>query len=137
MSRFSNALTEVISLRSETATELAAKCDFSQSTISRLQRGTTKPDEATLDKLCTYLKKEEATKLLLAHVADSVPINFHKLVRFSSSDPKLIEEEPLPAVLQQLQSKTRTSILQLAQMCRDDEELADLIVRTVNKLKGG
>lgn len=137
MSRFSNTLGDVIARHApETATEFAARSGISQSTISRLMRDEATPDQATLGKLCAAVSEEEACSLLLARTMDSLPAEFRHLVHCGPAGPRVRESEALPAVFGRLSRDRRLALESLAQMCLKDEELADLMVRTIRKLRG-
>lgn len=137
MSRFSNTLEDVIARYApETATEFAARSGISQSTISRILRDETIPDKATLGKLCAAVSEEEACSLLLARTVDSLPADFGHLVHCAPAGPRLREAEALPEVFGKLSRERRLALEHLALLCLKDEELADLVVRSVKKLRG-
>lgn len=137
MSRFSNTLGEVIARQMpETATEFAGRIGISQSTISRIMRDETIPDESTLEKLCAAVSEQDACELLLARTLDSLPADFSHLIRCGPASPRLREEEALPRVFNKLSRDRRLALEHLAQLCLKDEELADLVVRSVKKLRG-
>jgi len=133
MSYFSNSLEKQIRAWGK-ATEFAAACGVNQGTISRLQNDKTSPDPDTLGRICSILSENEASELVYAYVQDAIPQDLRHLIHCEALGTSKKTRSPSP--FKMLSRDKQEAFEKMAQLCLEDQALADLFLRMVERFSG-
>lgn len=143
MSRFTTTLASVLELRATTQREFARACGASPAVISSYLTGKIAVSQKNLAILLRGISlRADQVRLMIAYLRDQIPEELQAdiLVGETAGDVPVapLVEEPAAdqAPFLGLNATTRSKLFDLTVRLRDDEELRELVSRTIDYLAG-
>jgi len=128
MMRFSERLKEVLAREGWNQRKLAKLSGVDSSNVSRWQRGVALPDKEALEKLIRVVSDQDAARLLMAWIAESLPARADELItvqpRDLSSKVAEPEREEWPV---ELSAKSKRMFVDFAKLAMDNGDVMKVV----------
>ncbi len=130
MSQFSNQLQASIEAQGFSQVEIVEKIGVSQGQTSRYVNGENRPEPDVFEKLCEIFPTEERVRLIVAYLADDVPVRYRNLISIEPTEKSARTAEESPVYRSRMPRKLREAYDYLGSAALEKPAIAQMLINT-------